>query len=146
MFQDKICWVCNQIRTMRNQLGGGRREESERLKIRWGETEREKTGSHSNTNLFHFSRHGPKSPPSLPKRQKPPGKMCGNYFLHSEKFSFPSSPPGVSSRFPGLFARSFPSVSAEAAVQTQAAILWLCVKSDGVRWRYTGSVLAGLSK
>lgn len=109
---------------MRNQLWGGeRQEESERLETRW--EEREETGRHGNTNLFHFSRHGPKNPPlSIPTKAKPPGETCDNYFLLSGKFSFPSSPPLVSSRFPGLFTLSFPSVSAEAAAQTQAAILY----------------------
>lgn len=49
-----------------------------------------------------------------------------------KKFSFPTSPPLVSSRFPCLFPLSFPSVSAEAAAQSQAAILYSAVPSHTV--------------
>lgn len=37
---------------------------------RYDERRGEGTGRHSNTNLFHFSRHGPESPPSFPRKIK----------------------------------------------------------------------------
>lgn len=93
----------------------------------WRHDERRERRPADTATLTCFTSAGmvQKNPPlSIPTKAKPPGETCVNYFLLSGKFSFPSSPPLVSSRFPGLFTLSFPSVSAEAAAQTQAAILY----------------------
>lgn len=71
-------------------------DRKERLRSVGGWTDDEKPGRHINTNLFHFSRHAPKSPLSFPeKSNKNPEEATDNYFPLPEKFSFPSCPPVV---------------------------------------------------
>lgn len=83
----------------------------------------------SNTNLFHFGRHDLKSPSSFQKKIKTSrGNKCVTTISWSWKTPFP--PLLLSARFPCLLTLSFPSVSAEAAAQTQAAILCSAVSSQ----------------
>ena len=112
---------------MSDQLWEGeRQEESERLETRWEGRERRPADTATLTCFTSAGMVQKKKNPllSIPTKAKPPGETCDNCFLLSGKFSFPSSPPLVASRFPGLFTLSFPSVSAEAEAQTQAAILY----------------------
>lgn len=74
------------------------------------------------------------------KKKKLPGKRVIDTSSCRKKFFFPSSPPLVSSRFPGLFTLGFPSVSAEAAAQMQAAILYSATSSHRELARETPEV------
>lgn len=120
--KNKTCATKSKQRGTNQKKG----EKSERgWRQRW-----EETGRSSDTNLFHFSRHGPKSPLRTRKDLKKNSPRIGwQLVLPVGTKVLPSllSSARLLTVSWSLFMLSFPSVSAEAAAQTQAAILYSAV-------------------
>lgn len=130
MYVDENMSYATKSQKMRNQLGGGeRQEESEKLNKRWEDWERRPAGT---ATLTCFTSAGMvQNPPLVPEKSKisrghewqlfpPLGKVLLSLLSSSRLLTFSFS----------IHVEFFPSVSAGTAAQTQAAILCSAVPSQ----------------